>query len=506
MSERVRGARVELTAGGARARGGEGLERRRRVRGREREGPRRGLVHWKSRNESETKNGKCNFDSTSLAFTQRTEGMAFPIPIPGSPLSPYSTSPRSPATRAVRRVSVGQHSPSSLPFGSFVGSFETSILAGRLSAQPSHPVHFLASIGVLGEASDNKLRCPPHLHLPFPAFFYPSAESSLHERGSPYVGTIDLESHYFQSLSTPSPPSDTPSPPTAQPETAPPPIPKFPGYRIPKKGSLQVVVKYPESSAGAVKLFLCKYDLTGLDCEGRGGKTFVRQKSYSVESGGGNRLRYAIHLQFCSPPTPSPPADLPGFRTSSPASPARAVPRYYLHKSIRVVFASSAINSSEKLVVVSEGPAGIDGGTQEGFAPYLGPGENWEMLRQKAKLRNQGMRTGVSVPRASIPPSTRNAQVDIVIPPAPLSPPSLATLSLSSFSYSPLSSTTLHRSPHSPTPRHPPTSALSGLSTSRPASRAANTTTLDDPDRAMDSERIPGEESEEGRQARLIGR
>ena len=480
---------------------------------------------------------------------------ALPIAIPTSPLSPYSTSPRSPAPRAFtpnssRRLSEsGQHSPS-LPFGSFVGSFENSLLAGRLSAQPSHPVHFISSIGVLGDSStSDKLRCPPHLNLPFDAFFYSSESSGTNERGSPYVGTIDLESHYFQLLSnwavTPSF-DDVSSPPTpSHMSPIPSSIPKFPGYRVPRKGQIQIVVKYPNSSTGAIKLFLCKYDLTGLDRGGKGGKTFVRQKSYSVESDG-NRLRYAIHLQFCSPPTTSPPVDLPGFRTSSPASPKvhKSSPRYYLHKNIRVVFASNAVNLAEKLLVVSEGPEG-DGGTKEGFAPYLGPGENWDMVRQKAKVRIQGLRSEIDGPKTGNVATKRSGGIDVDIPPNISTPPSLSTLSLSSFSYLPLSATSsLRSSPRdspSPLPRFPiypptaptdlanstfarqlsravsPAPAPSGLSSSRPSSRVGGSTEKQ-PDgstaraedgvaRAMEIDLVveEGEQSEMKRE-RLIGR
>ena len=473
---------------------------------------------------------------------------AIPIAIPGSPLSPYSSSPRSPSTRTFtpnssRRLSAGQQHSPSLPF---VGSFENSLLAGRFSSQPSNPVHFLASLGVLGDATENnKLRCPPHLNLPFDAFFY-SSDSTHRDRGSPYVGTIDLESHYFQLLSnwaiTPST-LDSPSSPTPSQSGAPIPtsIPKFPGYRVPKKGRIQLVVKYPNSVA--IKLFLCQYDLTGLDREGQGGKTFVRQKSYTVESEGGNRLRYAIHLQFCSPPTASSPANLPGFRTSSPATP-KSSPRYYLHKSIRVVFASSAMNLAEKLVVASEGPEGADGGTREGFAPYSGPGENWEMVRQKAKLRIQGLRVENGGSSNRLATSTRSEEGNLNISPVIPSPPSLASLSLSeAFSYLPPSPTSPLRSILSssllrpfPTPSTPELAdpifprqidraispALSGLSSSRPSSRIAgrsNRKETDDVARRMEedalnssrnpdgvSERLGEDVEEEVRRMRLIGR
>lgn len=46
--------------------------------------------------------------------------------------------------------------------GPLVGSYENSLMTGRMSAQPSAPLPFVASVGVLGAAScPAKLRCPP---------------------------------------------------------------------------------------------------------------------------------------------------------------------------------------------------------------------------------------------------------------------------------------------------------------------------------------------------------
>ncbi|KAJ3956230.1 hypothetical protein N0V92_007217 [Colletotrichum tropicale] len=106
-------------------------------------------------------------------------------------------------------------------------------------------------------------------------------------------------------------------------------------YRIPGKGQIQIVIKNPNKTA--VKLFLVPYDLVGME---PGTKTFIRQRSYSagpiIENAPGLEdpvgpdkpiLRYLVHLHICCP--------------------ARG--RYYLYKSIRIVFANRVPDGKEKL-------------------------------------------------------------------------------------------------------------------------------------------------------------
>jgi hypothetical protein len=240
------------------------------------------------------------------------------------------------------------------------------------------PLPFLLSIGVLGgQAVPSRLRCPPHVNLPFGAFFYSSTvESESNKSGSPYVGTVDLEAYYFSLLSS---------------ETSPQPVspPRFPGYQVPIRGQLQLVLKNP--NATAIKLFLVPYDLTGLDRGGHGGKTFLRQKSYTVDPDGKERLRYAVHLHFCSPPVIS---------TSSGKC---YDPKYYLYNNVRLVFASRGLDTTDKLKVVAEGPQGIlsdatassSGRDDSFFSAYSGPGVEWDMARRKIREREKirGIRT-----------------------------------------------------------------------------------------------------------------
>ncbi|KAH6629318.1 hypothetical protein C7974DRAFT_184602 [Boeremia exigua] len=296
-----------------------------------------------------------------------------------SQLEPHSI-PRTPS--AVRRPSISDASP--LQHAPMVGSYEESILRGRMSTTPSRPLDFVAKIGVLGRGQcKSSLKCPPHVTVPFPAVFYSYNTGNgriSDNEPSPYVGLIDLE----HSLVPPadSEPSKRKRRPTAPEldhnsldsrlqfddehvgETATaelrrkekrkrrPTSPKAPPggcYRIPAEGQLQIVLKNPNRTA--VKLFLVPYDVSDME---PGQKTFVRQRSYSAgpiidmplasrKNYGTDRpeaalshsddprdrpiLRYLIHLHIC----------------------CTGKGRYYLYKSIRVVFANRVPDGKEKL-------------------------------------------------------------------------------------------------------------------------------------------------------------
>lgn len=250
-----------------------------------------------------------------------------------------------------------------------VGSYEESILRGRMSTTPSKPFEFLAQIGVMGKGNcKSSLRCPRHVTLPFPAVYYSYGGAShgrslLDDGPSPYVGQIDLEN----GLSNPeeesrsrrkaqSRYSDRKQQASSEPAglsvqeleadrerhkaakskrlPASPRAPPGGSYRIPETGQIQIVIKNPNKTA--VKLFLVPYDLTGMM---PGTKTFIRQRSYSagpiidnipnMSQADGDRpiLRYLVHLHICSP----------------------AKGRFYLYKSIRIVFANRVPDGKEKL-------------------------------------------------------------------------------------------------------------------------------------------------------------
>ncbi|KAI6087794.1 hypothetical protein F4821DRAFT_235243 [Hypoxylon rubiginosum] len=285
--------------------------------------------------------------------------------------SASTSSPQTPALLRSRRPSYSSDI-SPLQHASMVGSYEESILRGRMSTTPSKPLDFLAQIGVLGLGKcKSSLRCPPHVTLPFPAVFYSYASSS-HGRSkeedgpSPYVGQIDLENglpnqeedarakrkkqtraldvldkrmaeddragtNQRPGLPLERDPSKAQRP---KRRSDSPRAPPGGSYRIPEKGQIQIIIKNPNKTA--VKLFLVPYDLAGME---PGTKTFIRQRSYSAgpiidnmpemkdETANRPILRYLAHLHICCP----------------------SKGRYYLYKSIRVVFANRVPDGKEKL-------------------------------------------------------------------------------------------------------------------------------------------------------------
>ncbi|KAI1739454.1 hypothetical protein F4680DRAFT_136678 [Xylaria scruposa] len=286
--------------------------------------------------------------------------------VSGFPIS--GSSPQTPSFLS-RRASVSTD-VSPLQHASMVGSYEESILRGRMSTTPSKPLNFLAQIGVLGLGKcKSSLRCPPHVTLPFPAVFYSYAGSS-HGRSkeddgpSPYVGQIDLENglpnqgdearskrkHQSRAVERRAAGADVMDTndidatmsswdarktQRAKRISGSPRAPPGGSYRIPEKGQIQIIIKNPNKTA--VKLFLVPYDLAGME---PGTKTFVRQRSYSngpiidnMPDLKGNSsmdrpiLRYLVHLHIC----------------------CVSRGRFYLYKNIRVVFANRVPDGKEKL-------------------------------------------------------------------------------------------------------------------------------------------------------------
>ena len=284
-----------------------------------------------------------------------------------------STSPPTPGFLRSRRTSFSSEA-SPRQNASMVGSYEESILRGRMSTAPSKPFDFSAHIGALGRGKKPKM--PAQVVVPFQAVYYDW--SLANERGqanaepSPYVGHIDLQNTDQASNlplsgsqkdpdfeTRPIEPSDMHNslklvdalntsvngPDNARkrkrsgtkssidvPSGA---------YRIPAQGQIQVVVKNAYKTA--LKLFIVPYDLTGME---PGQKTFVRQRSYSAgpiiekpvaspSSSNGAipteskkpTLRYLIHLNIC----------------------CTAKGRFYLYQHIRVVFANRVPDDKEHL-------------------------------------------------------------------------------------------------------------------------------------------------------------
>lgn len=312
-------------------------------------------------------------NQTSLPRRSLTSAYSLQLaPSPGGQISPSRV--RRPSF--VSDILSNSHAP-------MVGSYEESILRGRMSMNPSKPLDFTAQIGVLGKGKcKGHLKCPPHVTVPFSVVFYSYPTSGCgrsisDDNPSPYVGQIDLENSL---------PKENPSPtrrrrrhPNATELHEDIPVtnaandtrasgadsqrrrekknrrsesPKCPpggSYRIPQQGQLQIIIKNPHKTA--VKLFLVPYDLGDME---PGTKTFIRQRSYSAgpiidmplsarKNFGTDRpeaslnptedpqdkptLRYLIHLNICCP--------------------ARG--RFYLHSTIRVVFANRVPDGKEKL-------------------------------------------------------------------------------------------------------------------------------------------------------------
>lgn len=293
-----------------------------------------------------------------------------------------SSPPRTPAFPGSRRPSYSSD-VSPLQHASMVGSYEESILRGRMSTTPSKPLNFVAQIGVLGKGNCKpNLRCPAHVTVPFPAVFYSyptvsgTRSSVPQDSPSPYVGNIDLENslkpedsksrrqgHSPDKISSPNPDRmDITAPENThigvqlerrkrekkRRRSQSPKTPLGGCYRIPQQGQLQIVIKNPNKTA--VKLYLVPYDLEAME---PGTKTFIRQRSYSAgsildgplavasdpaidEPGRAGRssndiekpvLRYLIHLRICCP--------------------SRG--RFYLYDNIRIVFANRVPDGKEKL-------------------------------------------------------------------------------------------------------------------------------------------------------------
>ena len=287
----------------------------------------------------------------------------------GFPTSYHST-PQTPSLPASRRPSFSSDA-SPIQHASMVGSYEESILRGRMSTTPSKPFDFTAQIGALGKG-DSKPKHPAHVSVDFPAVYYSwsggiSRQTAIDDEPSPYVGFIDLEQRLPPAQIREkrrriydSPEGQDPSwggssaasrrhvKREKRKQRSPSPdlkVPRGGSYRIPQQGQLQILIKSPNKTA--VKLFLVPYDLSGMK---PGTKTFVRQRSYSTgpivekplsskpssetETGqkstvtnGKPSLRYLIQLNICCP----------------------SKGRFYLHKSIQVVFANRVPDNKESL-------------------------------------------------------------------------------------------------------------------------------------------------------------
>ncbi|KAF4552778.1 Hypothetical protein D9617_9g025690 [Elsinoe fawcettii] len=321
-------------------------------------------------------NGYGSHWSSSPPSVKRESTVPYKAHQPRRSVTSFNSLPQTPFPSSRRSSAFG----SSPLQSAMVGSFEESILRGRMSSTPSRPLDFTAHIGVLGMGDCKPgLKCPPHITVPFPAVYYNYGTSAAmnDSQPSPYVGLVDLEQAVLpvtdrtsrrrpnigrktSGQSRASSPSGTDPAgmdagerrrrrqkqkrrsrsPLEEPKNA---------YRIPAKGQLQIIIKNPNKTA--VKLFLVPYDVSDIQ---PGQKTFVRQRSYSAgpiidmpldtrKNMGTDRpeislstssnpqdkpvLRYLIHLHIC----------------------CTTKGRVWLYKSIRVVFANRVPDGKEKL-------------------------------------------------------------------------------------------------------------------------------------------------------------
>lgn len=305
---------------------------------------------------------------------------------------------------------------------SLVGSYSESLLTGRMSTTPSRPFPFQVDLGVLGQVDGET---PRHLLLDFDARYYalpegpattptvtsqasyprsfssasthmlsppiPSPASNL--SSAPYVGVIDIESHYHAQLACATKAMNNAVHDGGDHGSTLPPLPPaFPGYQVPAQGQIQLLIKNPHLNA-PVKLFLVPYDLRDMPSAT---KTFVRQKIY-VESdpppgrtpatrkrhsigaapsaGAGlapppvkETLKYAVHLQFVALSDDDLRVKGSGSRRASHAE--HTIPmakvRYFLHKSVRVVFSPRPPDKEQTIKTYMETPAGC---RAQGLAP-----------------------------------------------------------------------------------------------------------------------------------------
>lgn len=169
---------------------------------------------------------------------------------------------------------------------SLVGSYEELLLAGRTLGAPSRPIPFTAQISVnVTEARYAKFRRQKKLNVPFMAVFYHYGTDgtvlpgAVAPHGLPYVGDVDLEGRYVRQFR----------------EHGLAPLERFPGYNVPRCGTIQLVVVNSEHTVCSVHLVPYELNL------GSGFRTWVRVTKTGVGEREGvaeRRLVSIVRLQF----------------------------------------------------------------------------------------------------------------------------------------------------------------------------------------------------------------
>ncbi|KAJ3016076.1 UNVERIFIED_CONTAM: hypothetical protein HDU68_012441 [Siphonaria sp. JEL0065] len=268
--------------------------------------------------------------------------------------------------------------------GSLIGSYEESILNGRMSSLPSKPLPFIADLGVvaLGKCKNSALKCPQGLRFCFDACFYEfgggsgsnskvsdwmnSGSGSVKWGGefegvSPYVGNVDVEGLSGMVWTG----GDEDAGETCENGAA---VKEdeeegfrkkwIGGWRVPPKGQLQIIIK--NSAGTAVKVFLIPYDFRDMPPNT---KTFIRQKIYVVKHS-------TATTSVVSIPSTTPVSSLRRNSLSTSTTPTKdrlrdaihvhfqctSRKRIYVTRQVRVVFGHKGLESDEKCRVLTEGP------------------------------------------------------------------------------------------------------------------------------------------------------
>jgi len=161
-------------------------------------------------------------------------------------------SPRSPRTpSSVERRPQTALSP-------FIGSFEASLLAGRMSHAKTNVFQgFSAQLVVTGREFAGE-----HMRLEFDAN-YCVVDADTDVVALPYVSDVMLPQR---------------------------------GYEVPAKGVVELTLFNP--SRTPIKTFLVPYDVSEMPAQT---KTFMRQRIFCTGAGERDVLKYAVHLKVCSP-------------------------------------------------------------------------------------------------------------------------------------------------------------------------------------------------------------
>ncbi|KAJ3154861.1 hypothetical protein HDU86_004566 [Geranomyces michiganensis] len=348
--------------------------------------------HHQHRHHHHSHHAHHHHSHTDKAPSPTTTIRSIDIPLPAFPsggFSSFSPSSSNHRMHSQRPPNGSYGSSSTTPadlFGALVGSYEESILSGRMSALPSKPLRFIAELGAMAHGRcPPGLRCPPHLVIPFDAFFYEVGEE---ETVTPYVGSVNVgeaaanaerkakEEAAAAAVDTAGPgtlvaegaevggvpavkgadvanvathvntamPGRTGKNPNSSGSSRNDEHPSR-GYRIPPKGQLQIVIKNP--SRTAIKLFLLPYDVRDLPPYG---KTLLRQKSYASTAAAAPSTTSSTTMTS-STTSPPPPRIL---RHAVHVPIHRTKRSVYLGPLVRVVFSSRGADEKERCSVVTE--------------------------------------------------------------------------------------------------------------------------------------------------------